>query len=80
MSGSSSPVPAGMSAPLSTDNPDNHSGLIVILASFYIVLIIVSLAARVYASFQRRIMQQDDVLFGVLVVCAFAWFLSYCFI
>lgn len=57
-----------MSAPLTTDNPNNHGGLIVIITSMNIVLIIVSLAARVYASLQRRIVQQDDVLFGVLVV------------
>ncbi|CAG8097322.1 unnamed protein product [Penicillium salamii] len=70
MSASSSPFPPDVSAPLTADNPDNHSGLIVILASFYIVLVITALAARTYASFQRRIIQQDDLLFGVLVVVA----------
>ncbi|CAG7993870.1 unnamed protein product [Penicillium salamii] len=69
MSASSS-FPPDVSAPLTADNPNNHSGLIVILASFYIVLVITALAARTYASFQRRIIQQDDLLFGVLVVVA----------
>jgi hypothetical protein len=68
MSASSSPLPSGVSAPLTTDNPNNHGGLIVIITSFYIVLIIVALTARIYASLQRRIMQHDDFLFGVLVV------------
>ena len=70
---SSSPLPSGVSAPLTTDNPNNHSGLIVIITSFYIVLIIVALTARIYASFQRRIMQHDDFLFGVLVVGLCEW-------
>lgn len=67
MSASSS-LPAGVSPPLTTDNPNNHSGLIVILASFYIVLVLTALGARTYASVQRRIIQQDDLLFGALVV------------
>ena len=65
---SASSLPPDVSAPLTVDNPDNHSGLIVILASFYVVLVITALAARIYASVQRRIIQQDDLLFGVLVV------------
>lgn len=67
---SASSLPPGVSPPLTTDNPNNHSGLIVILASFYIVLVLTALAARTYASFQRRIIQEDDLLFGVLVVVA----------
>ncbi|KAJ5336943.1 uncharacterized protein N7506_004965 [Penicillium brevicompactum] len=67
---SASSLPPGVSPPLTTDNPNNHSGLIVILASFYIVLVLTALAARTYASFQRRIIQEDDLLFGVLVVIA----------
>jgi hypothetical protein len=65
---SASSLPAGVNAPLMADNPNNHSGLIVIITSFYIVLIIAALIARIYASFQRRLMQHDDFLFGVLVV------------
>ncbi|KAJ5827166.1 hypothetical protein N7447_003929 [Penicillium robsamsonii] len=66
----SSPLPPGISPPLSTDNPNNHSGLIVVITSLYLVLIIVALVTRISVSFTRRIMQHNNLSFGVLIVVA----------
>ncbi|OQE40917.1 hypothetical protein PENCOP_c005G05651 [Penicillium coprophilum] len=65
-----SPLPPGISPPLSTDNPNNHSGLIVVITSLYILLVIVALVTRISVSFHRRIMQHNNVSFGFLIVVA----------
>ncbi|KAJ5436514.1 hypothetical protein N7445_007399 [Penicillium cf. griseofulvum] len=65
-----SPLPPGISPPLSTDNPNNHSGLIVVITSLYLLLIIVALATRISVSFHRRIMQHNNLSFGLLIVVA----------
>ncbi|KAL4865339.1 hypothetical protein BDV12DRAFT_211107 [Aspergillus spectabilis] len=62
--------PAGVKAPLSTDNDDNHSGLIVVITSFYLVLILASLSARVFSLSRKHIVQQDDYVFVALVLLA----------
>ncbi|KAF3390613.1 hypothetical protein F1880_009397 [Penicillium rolfsii] len=69
---SSTPLPAGVSPPLTTDDENNHSALVVIMTSFALVLVLSSLAARIYSATQRHIFQRDDLLFGILVVVAFA--------
>lgn len=65
---SPTPLPSGLSPPLTTDNEDNHGALIVIMTSFTLVLVLSSLAARIYSAAQRHIFQRDDLLFGMLVV------------
>lgn len=65
---SSTPLPSGVSPPLTTDNEYNHGALIVIMTSFTLVLVLSSLAARIYSAAQRHIFQRDDLLFGILVV------------
>lgn len=65
---SATPLPSGVSAPLTTDNDDNHGGLVVIMTSLALVLVLASLAARIYSAVQRHIFQRDDLLFGILVV------------
>lgn len=65
---SATPLPSGVSPPLTTDNDDNHGGLIVIMTSLSLVLVLSSLAARIYSAIQRHIFQRDDLLFGILVV------------
>ncbi|KAL3481065.1 hypothetical protein BJX99DRAFT_243951 [Aspergillus californicus] len=63
--------PAGVRPPLSTDNDDDHSGLIVVITSFFLVLTLASLAARAFFLYRKRIVQVDDYMFGVLVITAF---------
>lgn len=65
---SATPLPSGVSPPLTTDNEHNHGGLIVIMTSLSLVLVLSSLAARIYSAVQRHIFQRDDLLFGILVV------------
>ncbi|KAJ5089555.1 hypothetical protein N7532_008239 [Penicillium argentinense] len=72
MSTSSTALPSGVSPPLTTDNADNHTGLIVVITAFCLVLIVASLAARVFSSYQRHILQQDDYFFGALVIVSSA--------
>ncbi|KAL4882459.1 hypothetical protein BJY04DRAFT_41449 [Aspergillus karnatakaensis] len=62
------PLPAGVRAPLATDNDDDHSGLIVVITSFYVVLILASLSARVFSLSRKHFVQKDDYVFAVLVV------------
>ncbi|KAJ5645643.1 hypothetical protein N7507_011654 [Penicillium longicatenatum] len=63
--------PADVTAPLTVDNAHNHSGLIVVLTAFALVLFIVALAARVYSSSQKANLQPDDYAFAALVTTAF---------
>ncbi|KAL2829431.1 hypothetical protein BDW59DRAFT_178407 [Aspergillus cavernicola] len=63
--------PPGVRAPLSTDNDNNHSGLIVVITSFFLVLILASLFARIFSSYRKRMIQRDDYMFAVLVLVAF---------
>lgn len=65
---SATPLPWGVTLPLTADNEDNHGGLIVIMTSLSLVLILCSLAARIYSTVQRHTFQRDDLLFGILVV------------
>jgi hypothetical protein len=68
MTTASRTLPSGVSAPLTTNNDNDHSGLIVVIAAFYLVLVLSALVGRVYSSYHRHIIQTDDYLFGVLVV------------
>lgn len=65
---SSSTYPPGIRAPLTTDNEDNHSGLIVVITSFYLVLILFSVSARLFTLHRKRLVQLDDFVFAFLVV------------
>ncbi|KAJ0414757.1 hypothetical protein BJY00DRAFT_294542 [Aspergillus carlsbadensis] len=65
-------LPPGIRAPLSADNEDDHSGLVVVITSFYIVLTLSSLAARLFSSHRKQVVQVDDYIFGALVILAFA--------
>ncbi|KAI9373609.1 hypothetical protein BJX61DRAFT_552104 [Aspergillus egyptiacus] len=62
--------PPGVRAPLTTDNENDHSGLIVVITSFFLVLTLGSLSARVFSSYRKRIVQYDDYVFVALVVFA----------
>lgn len=68
MSTPSTTLPSGVSPPLTANSGNNHSGLIVVITAFYLVLVLSSLVARVFSSYHRHIIQQDDYLFGALVV------------
>lgn len=65
---SSAAYPPGVSPPLTTDTENDHSGLIVIVTALFLVFALVSVAARVYSSYKRHLIQRDDYLFGALVV------------
>ncbi|KAJ5377157.1 uncharacterized protein N7496_004566 [Penicillium cataractarum] len=73
---SATPLPSGVSPPLTTDNDNNHGGLVVIMTSLALVLVLASLAARSYSAAQRHIFQRDDLLFGILVTAYAAEVLS----
>lgn len=60
--------PAGISAPLTEDNEYNHSGLIVVLTAFTLVLFLVAIAARINSSSQKASFKPDDYAFAALVV------------
>ncbi|KAJ6020726.1 hypothetical protein N7540_006230 [Penicillium herquei] len=70
MSTASSAWPSGVSAPLTVDNENNRSGLIVVLTAFFLVLILASVTARAFSSWHRRSVQTDDYLFGLLAIIA----------
>jgi hypothetical protein len=61
--------PSGVSAPLTVENNNNHSALIVLITAFSLVLVVAALAARVFSSYKRHTVQRDDYLFGMAVVC-----------
>lgn len=65
---STSTFPPGVRAPLTADNENDHSGLVVVLTSFYIVLTLASVLARVFSLHRKRIVQADDYVFAGLVV------------
>ncbi|KAL4805350.1 hypothetical protein BDV18DRAFT_18323 [Aspergillus unguis] len=64
--------PAGVHPPLTADNSNDHSGLVVVLTSFYIVLILAAVSARVFSLYRKRLVQADDYVFALLVVVACA--------
>ncbi|KAL2865236.1 uncharacterized protein BJX67DRAFT_373319 [Aspergillus lucknowensis] len=64
-------LPSGIKAPLTTDTDEEHSGLVVVITSFYLVLTLASLIARLFSSFRKQIVQADDYFFAVLVILAF---------
>ncbi|KAL4767548.1 hypothetical protein BDW60DRAFT_211813 [Aspergillus nidulans var. acristatus] len=68
---STSTFPPGVRAPLTADNENDHSGLVVVLTSFYIVLTLASVLARVFSLHRKRIVQADDYVFSALVAIAF---------
>ncbi|KAL4907757.1 hypothetical protein BDW74DRAFT_189196 [Aspergillus multicolor] len=70
ISTSTAAFPPGVRAPLTADNANDHSGLVVVLTSFYIVLILASVSARVFSLHRKRIVQRDDYVFAVLVAIA----------
>jgi hypothetical protein len=61
-------LPPDIRAPLTADNDDDHSGLVVVITSFYIVLTLSSLAARLFSSQRKQVVQRDDYVFAALVV------------
>jgi hypothetical protein len=61
-------LPSDIRAPLTADNVDDHSGLVVVITSFYIVLTLSSLAARLFSSHRKQVVQRDDYAFAALVV------------
>ncbi|KAL4996449.1 hypothetical protein BDV10DRAFT_172153 [Aspergillus recurvatus] len=67
---STSTFPPGVRAPLTVDNENDHSGLVVVLTSFYIVLTLASVLARAFALHRKRIVQVDDYVFAGLVAIA----------
>ncbi|KAL4919025.1 hypothetical protein BDW62DRAFT_217135 [Aspergillus aurantiobrunneus] len=67
----STTFPPGVRAPLTADNDDDHSGLIVVITSFYLVLTLSALSARVFSLYRKRVVQLDDYAFAILVVIAF---------
>ncbi|KAJ5425015.1 hypothetical protein N7465_000085 [Penicillium sp. CMV-2018d] len=67
-----SPVPPGMTPPLTVDNKINHNGVITVIASFSLFLILGSLGIRVYSAYSRRVRQLDDLIFAAPVVLALA--------
>ncbi|KAJ6081569.1 hypothetical protein N7499_006443 [Penicillium canescens] len=62
--------PPGVSPPLTTDNENDHSGLIVIITALFLVFVLISVAARAFSSYKRHLIQRDDYFFGVLVAVA----------
>ncbi|KAL4786502.1 hypothetical protein BJX76DRAFT_355049 [Aspergillus varians] len=68
----STTFPPGIRAPLSADNDNDHSGLVVVITSFYLVLILSSLAARAFSLYRKRLVQWDDYVFALLVIIASA--------
>ncbi|KAL2793909.1 hypothetical protein BJX66DRAFT_305064 [Aspergillus keveii] len=65
-------LPPDIRAPLTADNDDDHSGLVVVITSFYIVLTLSSLAGRLFSSHRKQVVQRDDYVFAALVILAFA--------
>jgi nitric oxide reductase large subunit len=55
-----------MSAPLASDNGNNHSGLVVVITAIYLVLVLASVIAR-FSAYQRRTIQHKDYLFSGIV-------------
>ncbi|KAJ6134890.1 hypothetical protein N7512_000050 [Penicillium capsulatum] len=72
MSTTATTLPSGISAPLTTDNENDHSGLVVIFAAFGLLLVLAALGARIHSSYHRHTVQRDDYTFGGLVVVALA--------
>ncbi|OJJ00876.1 hypothetical protein ASPVEDRAFT_40381 [Aspergillus versicolor CBS 583.65] len=68
---SSSTYPPGIRSPLATDNENNHSGLIVVITSFYLVLTLFSISARLFTLHRKRLVQLDDFVFAFLVIISF---------
>ena len=64
-----SPVPSGLSPPLTVDIEINHNGVITVIASFSLFLVLGSLGIRVYSAYNRRVRQLDDLTFAATVVC-----------
>ncbi|KAF4772184.1 hypothetical protein HAV15_004967 [Penicillium sp. str.  len=67
-----SPVPPGMSPPLTVDTETNHNGLITVIASFSLFLVLGSLGIRVHSAYSRRVRQLDDLTFAATVILALA--------
>ncbi|OOQ82822.1 hypothetical protein PEBR_37460 [Penicillium brasilianum] len=59
-----------VSAPLTVNNDNNHSGLIVVLTAVCLCLYIVAITARIYYSGQKRNLSTDDHTFVALVITA----------
>jgi hypothetical protein len=59
--------PSGIAPPLSKDNDNDHSGLIVIVTSLALFLILASLSVRIYAASKRALGLDDCVLVAVVV-------------
>ncbi|KAJ5683313.1 hypothetical protein N7462_006478 [Penicillium macrosclerotiorum] len=67
---SSDSWPSDVSAPLTANNDNDHSGLIVVLTAVCLCLYIVAIAARVYSSVQKSSLSPDDYTFAALVIAA----------
>lgn len=64
-----SPVPPGMTPPLTVDTETNHNGVITVIASFSLFLVLGSVGIRVHSAYSRRARQSDDLTFAATVVC-----------
>ncbi|KKK14037.1 hypothetical protein AOCH_006922 [Aspergillus ochraceoroseus] len=62
--------PPGISPPLTLDNADNHSGVVVVITSLFLVLTVAAFAARAFSAYQRHNVQRDDYIFTILVIIA----------
>ncbi|KAJ5801764.1 uncharacterized protein N7518_003832 [Penicillium psychrosexuale] len=67
-----SPVPPGLTPPLTADTEINHNGVITVIASFSLFLVLGSLGIRVYSAYSRRVRQLDDLTFAATVILALA--------
>lgn len=68
MSTSSMIHPSGITTPFTSDNGNDHSGLIVVIATFHLVLVLASVIARIYSIYQQKTIQHNNYLFGGVVV------------
>ncbi|CAI7668942.1 unnamed protein product [Penicillium discolor] len=67
-----SPVPPGMSPPLTVDTETNHNGVITVIASFSLFLVLGSLGIRVHSAYSRKVRQLDDLTFAATVILSLA--------
>ncbi|CAI7616544.1 unnamed protein product [Penicillium crustosum] len=67
-----SPVPPGMTPPLTVDTETNHNGVITVIASFSLFLVLGSVGIRVNSAYSRRARQSDDLTFAATVILSLA--------
>ncbi|KAJ5093408.1 hypothetical protein N7456_009269 [Penicillium angulare] len=67
---SSKPWPSGVSAPLTVNNDNDHSGLIVVLTAVCLCLHILAVVAVIFSSFQKSTLPPGGYAFAALVTTA----------